>query len=40
MPKGGVGDFQAIQAHENLPLPGSGYFKKLPPPHLCDRPKM
>ena len=42
MPKGGSVIFKQFRHMKNLPLPGSGYFKKLPPPppRLCDRPKM
>ena len=40
MPKGGSVIFKQFRHIKNLPLPGSGYFKKLPRPRLCDRPKM
>ena len=32
MPKGGSVIFKQFRHMKNLPLPGSGYFKKLPPP--------
>ena len=34
MPKGGSVIFKQFRHMKNLPLPGSGYFKKLPPVYV------
>ena len=39
MPKGGSVIFKQFRHMKNLPLPGSGYFKKLPPPVYVTGPK-
>ena len=36
MAKGGSVIFNQFRHMKNLPLPESGYLKKLPPPRLCD----